>query len=1193
MEKTLQLEQYDPSPNDQDNFNSPKSPKSPKSPHSSFATTSPLARRFSTSSTRSFDNNGYHNGSPSTQRASSSMALYGQNYRHGHMRRISINSSISNFSTMSETSLPWTTKDIGFNAISGVLNNPNTKSSSTMKPTKSDIPPVPQTAIRKVKPSDFNNYLKNITPVFEKYRLNKEMGTENNRELVYTSGDSPAASATNLLATNLQNLSKTELDEIPAHRLESSRNPYSVPILLPSPTEDDVGKPEIELPLLETVPSIFFDADFSLEDPRTFDAVCEHADIIGGNLASPGISPNAILQEKLSHYLDTVEVHLINEISRRSSSFFAALSNLQALHSETLDCISQINVLRQKLSRIDESQAKQGLEVVRLKRRRANVGRLHEGIRMVAQLRSTQPTIQDLLRQGDYFSALDLIDEANNFLQGGDISQTEDYPKGDEPTTTRVMSRRLSEVAENLKRAGPIDLRGVRALVHFSAQLHELYRSIGVMMENDLLNIIFLDFEEHLNIVNTEQVINKLYKFNLAQQSQIRKTISIMSSDGTSLHKEEKLKERLAPLILGLYRTNRFANALQAYRERIFKEIEKVIQKRYPKVMEEQLGEIRGESNTSTSHSAMLAKHLKGMTYDAFLAVLLDLYAVLLEAMQRVAVYNELFASVLKEVRSADADPHFDTSEPNDNTVSSGATHSDEENQQVSHNETNGVGHKNDEEKADQPIPNLRILTAQSISGLKSFIRRASSSTSKQVSAASEPSQSTVDAASPSPQFDSSNTYGQLLTESSEIVVSSADLAYDRCAKLIAMRAEQNAQLNPKDFYRLFNVTWAFVLQGESLCGRTSVRLRPTIMSQAIIAKSFLNHFQMEKVRQLVTVIENEQWIPAEVPIDFQNIVNLIIRASSEGLDEFRDNFSGDPYEQSPLSPTYPAPRNVIRDGTGPNDAAPEANYASKKSLSVENNKFFVVGSTLVLLKTLGDSLRCMVNIPNLTQEVMNKIVEILNTFNSRTCQVILGGGARYSAGLKNITAKHLALASQSLDALTSLIPYMRECIRHNLDAKQIVMLTEFDRIKKDYTNHKNEIHAKLVSIMDERLEAHIKKFQAVQWDDPNGSNDVHQYMEVLVKETTTLHRVLNRYLRPDTLQSVMSEVFKLFNTKLAQEIDKLSIFTETGKSRLLKDVRYYIEKLSNLDRIEGPQNGLEAVALSLQLQDPLSANTL
>lgn len=31
-----------------------------------------------------------------------------------------------------------------------------------------------------------------------------------------------------------------------------------------------------------------------------------------------------------------------------------------------------------------------------------------------------------------------------------------------------------------------------------------------------------------------------------------------------------------------------------------------------------------------------------------------------------------------------------------------------------------------------------------------------------------------------------------------------------------------------------------------------------------------------------------------------------------------------------------------------------------------------------------------------------------LQSFNSRTCQVVLGAGAMRSAGLKNITAKHL-----------------------------------------------------------------------------------------------------------------------------------------------------------------------------------------
>jgi vacuolar protein sorting-associated protein 54 len=77
----------------------------------------------------------------------------------------------------------------------------------------------------------------------------------------------------------------------------------------------------------------------------------------------------------------------------------------------------------------------------------------------------------------------------------------------------------------------------------------------------------------------------------------------------------------------------------------------------------------------------------------------------------------------------------------------------------------------------------------------------------------------------------------------------------------------------------------------------------------------------------------------------------------------------------------------------------------------------------------------------------------------------VLGAGAMRSAGLKNITAKHLgkygwvferedwidhaALASQSLSVIVALIPYIREFIRRHLNAKQAVMLTEFDKLKR------------------------------------------------------------------------------------------------------------------------------------------------
>jgi vacuolar protein sorting-associated protein 54 len=117
------------------------------------------------------------------------------------------------------------------------------------------------------------------------------------------------------------------------------------------------------------------------------------------------------------------------------------------------------------------------------------------------------------------------------------------------------------------------------------------------------------------------------------------------------------------------------------------------------------------------------------------------------------------------------------------------------------------------------------------------------------------------------------------------------------------------------------------------------------------------------------------------------------------------------------------------------------------------------------------------------------------------------------SAGLKNITAKHLALASQSLSIVIALIPYIRETFRRHLSPKQAVMLVEFDKLKRDYQEHQNEIHAKLIAIMGDRITAHIKSLNAIRWEAPAAKPGVHDYMELMVKETVTLHKVLSRYL--------------------------------------------------------------------------------
>ena len=41
---------------------------------------------------------------------------------------------------------------------------------------------------------------------------------------------------------------------------------------------------------------------------------------------------------------------------------------------------------------------------------------------------------------------------------------------------------------------------------------------------------------------------------------------------------------------------------------------------------------------------------------------------------------------------------------------------------------------------------------------------------------------------------------------------------------------------------------------------------------------------------------------------------------------------------------------------------------------------------------------------------LLHKLADILSLFNSRCCQLVLGGGATTTIGMKSITIKHLAL---------------------------------------------------------------------------------------------------------------------------------------------------------------------------------------
>jgi vacuolar protein sorting-associated protein 54 len=97
-----------------------------------------------------------------------------------------------------------------------------------------------------------------------------------------------------------------------------------------------------------------------------------------------------------------------------------------------------------------------------------------------------------------------------------------------------------------------------------------------------------------------------------------------------------------------------------------------------------------------------------------------------------------------------------------------------------------------------------------------------------------------------------------------------------------------------------------------------------------------------------------------------------------------------------------------------------------------------------MVLKSVREYFRILQLLPTLDSDVLQRIIEILKVitvdfthhlyshhdnklFNSRTCQLVLGGGAIQMMNFKTITAKHLAVASRSIALQMALIPHIKK----------------------------------------------------------------------------------------------------------------------------------------------------------------------
>jgi vacuolar protein sorting-associated protein 54 len=815
---------------------------------------------------------------------------------------------------------------------------------------------------------------------------------------------------------------------------------------------------------LSTVPSVYFEPDFHLENPRTFDVVSERSEVVkpapgtpdakvtNGAAQAPrkALATNAILQEKLSWYMDTIEIHLINSISTASSSFFAALGSLRELHTEAAASVERIKGLREELEALDKDTAMGGLEIVHKRRRRENLKQLGDAVQQLRRIVDGVQQCETLVDNGNIEKALDAIDGLERLIAGEEVAITD---VADGTLTIR-------------------DLRGVNALQGVSGDLDTLRYRIGKAYESRFLSALLGDLRGHIGSVSTAEI---LQRWNNASQRSRGTHSRETSSLPTYLNITDDFRSEMLSNLKGLYRSKHTSPATTAYRDSVLREVKSIIRRPLPSSNDDDndsmmsASTVGGRQLSQQEKSSILARNLRNLEPEEAEELLVKIYIGVGETLRRLGTQ----VKVLLDVTSSLEDP-------------AGAS---------------GL-------RSPPRSPNIMALDGR-MSGASSY------NAARQVQ---EDMHHTLDM---------SNLMGQAV-----------DMAQNQIVKVLRVRSEQSIHQPLPRFLRYFTLNLLFANECEAVSGRSGTALK-TVVNGHI--KDFIQQLGDSERQKLAQGMEADQWNARDFAEQDESALSRILDSSTQDAEDWAITSKiWLPY--SDLPSTSSAPTN----GT----PAPPTNGTKQqtRTAKIDDESFILPASATLCLHGLDTFLHLITNIPSLTAEISTSLLEYLKLFNSRCTQLILGAGATRSAGLKNITTKHLALASQALSFVTALIPHVREFVRRHGGTGSL--MGEFDKVKRLFQEHQNSIYDKLVDIMSGRATTHVKAMRQIKWDE-EGSG-VNGYMETLVKETSTLHRVLSKHLSEGTVLGIMEPVFKNYREQWGRAFEEVDVKTEKGRDRYI-----------------------------------------
>ncbi|CAI5681468.1 vacuolar protein sorting-associated protein 54 isoform X5 [Oreochromis niloticus] len=767
---------------------------------------------------------------------------------------------------------------------------------------------------------------------------------------------------------------------------------------------------------LEQVPKIFMKPDFALEDPATFNMVLpwSHFNNAGGKSSRDGAS-SKLLQEKLSHYLDVVEVSIARQISLRSEAFFHAMSSQHELQDQLQETQHAVAVLRGRTAAMDRVMCQGPLQALRTALTRNNCVKLHNKLKLMAAVHQTQPTVQLLLSTSEFVGALELI-----------------------ATTKEVLQQ---------------ELQGIHSFRHLGSQLCELEKLIDKMMVEDFSMYAHSDL--NCSLRDEPQVLEK---------------------------------ERLESLVFGLLRQRKL-DFLDIYSDEMIIAAKAIVSQCVADSIV-QIEEIDVEVVVK------LADQMRLMTFPQWFELLKNVFESFLFFLQRIKGEAELAYLTHEGLFISDA-----------------LNEAQQQQQQ--------------EQKQQRVVPAAQDQS--SAAGFRSQQGRVETASSD--SGATEMSASREQSFVPGENMMPTDFELNLVINNlQELMYTASDISHDRCVKVLTARAKDGSleRLTSAEFVCLSQAVEGFVRDTEEVCGRRSVSLRGALQSQA---NRFVHRFHEERKTKLSLLLDNERWKQAEVPAEFQDLVNSIANGRIS------------------------LPERKI---PGPDDRKPT------EFLLVNGQKYAVVGTVLLLIRIFLEYCQCVNDIPSISTDMLTRLADLLKHFNSRSCQLVLGAGALQIVGLKTITTRNLALASRCLQLVVHYIPIIRAHFETKLQPKQFSVLRHFDHITKDYNDHIAEISAKLVAIMDSLFEKVLSKYE-VKAPMPSAC------FRNICKQMAKMHEAIYELLPEEQTQMLFLRINASFKMHLKRQLARLGVINDGGPQHglVVVDVAFYTENVQGLKSLE------------------------